>query len=149
MGAANLTTVVTASLGVALCLYAMRVEHLASIDSSYRPYCDISSHASCSRVLTSPQSRLLKYLGLATPGSRLDFPNTYLGLAFYTFMLTFPIGRRFCHVLYTLAAAGSMASSLYLAYVLYAILKDFCIVCVSSYVVRVVVASLSQLNTHK
>ncbi|EPT25133.1 vitamin k epoxide reductase family protein [Toxoplasma gondii ME49] len=152
MAGVDRSVVVTAALGVALCMYAIHVEHSASLDASYRAVCDFSASASCSKVLTSPQSRLLKYFGVAAPGSHFDFPNTYLGLVFYASMLTFPLGRHSCPSFYTLSAAASMATSIYLAYVLYAVLEDFCVVCVSSYVLNLILfgaALFSQAESRK
>ncbi|CBZ56163.1 putative vitamin K epoxide reductase complex subunit 1 [Neospora caninum Liverpool] len=143
MAGVNFTVVVTSALGVALCLYAINVEQNSVRDATYRAFCDFSPYASCSKVLTSTQSRLLTYFGIAAPDGHFDFPNTYLGLFFYAFMLTFPRGRQYCHCLYTLAAAAAMASSIYLAYVLYAVLHDFCLVCVTSYVLNLILLAVT------
>ncbi|XP_031679471.1 vitamin K epoxide reductase complex subunit 1 isoform X2 [Oncorhynchus kisutch] len=69
--------------------------------------------------------------------SVLNQPNSLLGIIFYTLQLALgqSVSSRAAFLL-VLASWVSMAGSLYLAGVLAFILGDFCVVCVSTYVVN-------------
>lgn len=117
---------------------------------AYKPFCDFAPWAACSRVLMSPPGRFLRYFGVAKQGggsglmdrmrALIDVPNPVLGVLFFA-----------CHLLYPLLLAlpipclpqllflacclvGGM--TVWLAYVLFFVLRDFCIVCVSMYVMN-------------
>jgi vitamin-K-epoxide reductase (warfarin-sensitive) len=75
-------------------------------------------------------------------GSALDVPNAALGFAYYAVLalapaLPLPDGLRVWGVL--AGATLSLAASVYLGYVLSVVLRDFCIVCVSTYVLNGVI----------
>ena len=127
-----------AFMGVLVALYALYVEHRKGEDSSYEALCDISETASCSRVLMSAYGHILSKWGLVATGSALDLPNPVLGLAFYG-MVLLRGALRLPRLAVLGASAASLAFSLYLAYILATVLKDLCIVCVSSYVVNLLI----------
>jgi vitamin-K-epoxide reductase (warfarin-sensitive) len=131
------STVINAAAICGICVsgYALYVESRLG-EKGYEAMCDFSESASCSAVLGSEYSHILSYSGLIPSGSALDVPNAALGLLFYVLSLAhglFPTG------LVLAAATGALAFSAYLAYVLAYVLKDFCLVCVASYVLNVVI----------
>ena len=121
-----------ALLGVVVALYALYIEHRKSEDEGYEALCDTESF-SCTKVLMSEYGHILSQWGVVKQGSRWDVPNPILGLAFYGLVLLYkPLGLPRARVF--AASLGSCLFSLYLAGVLYWVLHDFCVVCVSSYV---------------
>ena len=131
--------------GLALSGYALHVE--SQVDNPmYTPGCDVTIFgfsASCTKVFKSEQGHMLSYFGLVPHGHAADVPNAIIGIAFYLFALVLPlcknvpVGLR--QNLMLLAAVSAAVSSVWLATVLHYVLHDFCIVCVSTYVVNAVI----------
>eukprot|EP00746_Dinoflagellata_sp_MGD_P000790 gnl/MRDRNA2_/MRDRNA2_101430_c0_seq1.p1 gnl/MRDRNA2_/MRDRNA2_101430_c0~~gnl/MRDRNA2_/MRDRNA2_101430_c0_seq1.p1 ORF type:complete len:287 (+),score=34.20 gnl/MRDRNA2_/MRDRNA2_101430_c0_seq1:56-916(+) len=117
---------------------------------AYKPFCDFAPWANCSKVLMSPPGRFLRYFGVAKQGGGkgiidqvrglIDVPNPTLGVAFfacnlfYPVLLLFPILGPFIPLLFFLACCFVGCMTVWLAYNLFFVLKDFCVVCVSMYV---------------
>ncbi len=124
-------------LGILVAAYALYVEHKKYEEehggAAFEAFCDTAQMGSCSAVLTSEYSHILSHWGLAAPGSALDLPNPVLGMFFYALVLLWPFADRRPVLL---ASAASLAFSGYLAYVLATVLRDFCIVCVTSYAIN-------------
>nr|XP_025037146.1 vitamin K epoxide reductase complex subunit 1-like protein 1 [Pelodiscus sinensis] len=85
--------------------------------------------------------------GLLGKHSALNQPNSLFGIVFYTLQVLLGFTPR------TLAAVAllgssvvSIAGSLYLAYILFFVLHDFCLVCVTTYLLN---AALLFLNYHR
>ncbi|CAB1343708.1 unnamed protein product [Coregonus sp. 'balchen'] len=98
--------------GLFLSFYALHVEISREKDPEYRAMCDLGDSVSCSKVFTSRWGRgfgLVQFF--VAKDSALNQPNSLLGIIFYTLQL---------------ALAGVLAF----------ILGDFCVVCVSTYVVN-------------
>lgn len=127
----------------------------------YKPFCDFAPWATCSKVLMSPPGRFLRYFGIAKQGGGeglvdtvrgwIDVPNPSLGVLFFG-----------CHLFYNVlvdvvtviplpatlhsfaelalpwaffaACCGVGCMTAWLAYNLFFVLKDFCVVCVSMYI---------------
>ncbi|CAG4982901.1 unnamed protein product [Parnassius apollo] len=127
--------VATSILGILVSTYALYVEMAAEARPGYKALCDLSEHASCTRVLTSEFS---KGFGFVWEDSSLEIPNCLYGILFYCIMIllsTFehPVVVRIQYLL----SLAAIASSVYLAYLLLFVLFDFCIVCVSTYFINV------------
>lgn len=115
---------------------------------AYKPFCDFAPWATCSKVLMSPPGRFLRYFGIAKQGGGkdpidkvrglIDVPNPTLGVLFfgahlfYPLLLLLPIP--FLPQLFFLACCGVGCMTVWLAYNLFFVLRDFCVVCVSMYV---------------
>ncbi|XP_023936086.1 vitamin K epoxide reductase complex subunit 1-like protein 1 [Bicyclus anynana] len=128
--------IITISLvGVLVSTYALYVELLADLRPGYKAMCDISEHASCSKVLTS---KYAKGLGLVPEGSPFKVPNCVYGIIFYCIIIFLTTYDHLMAVRLQLGlSAMSLVICVYLAYLLIFILKDFCVVCVSTYVVNI------------
>ncbi|XP_055758470.1 vitamin K epoxide reductase complex subunit 1 [Salvelinus fontinalis] len=125
-------------IGLFLSFYALHVEISRERDPEYRAMCDLGDSVSCSKVFTSRWGRgfgLVQFF--FAKDSVLNQPNSLLGIIFYTLQLALgqSVSSRAAFLL-VLASWVSMAGSLYLAGVLAFILGDFCVVCVSTYVVN-------------
>lgn len=132
------TRIALCILGFMLSVYALHVELSRERDPEYRAMCDLGDSVSCSKVFTSRWGRgfgLVQYF--AGKDSALNQPNSVLGIIFYTLQLSLgqsSSGRAaFFLVLFSWV---SVAGSLYLACILAFVLGDFCMVCVSTYIVN-------------
>ncbi|XP_034147946.1 vitamin K epoxide reductase complex subunit 1 [Esox lucius] len=124
--------------GLVLSFYALHVEISRERDPEYRAMCDLGDYVSCSKVFTSRWGRgfgLLEFF--IVKDSALNQPNSVLGIIFYTLQLALgqSVSSRSAFLL-VCSSWVSVAGSLYLACVLAFILGDFCMVCVSTYVVN-------------
>ncbi|XP_070573105.1 vitamin K epoxide reductase complex subunit 1-like [Ptychodera flava] len=131
--------------GLALSAYALYVETAKERNSDYKAMCDVSKTISCSKVFTSKYGR---GFGLIEPlfgrDCILNLPNSVFGLIFY--VLQFFLGQSSNPTASLVLVIFSLLSNLatvYLAYILYFILNDACLVCISTYVVN---AALLILN---
>jgi len=108
-------------LGLILSAYSLYVEKRLKQEKNYAPVCDISKNVSCSAAFTSKYSRTL------------GINNSILGIGFYTLILLLSVTAYAPIILY-LAAFG-MLTTIYLAYISYFKLKNFCLVCTGIYIV--------------
>ncbi|KAK7455721.1 hypothetical protein BaRGS_00039461 [Batillaria attramentaria] len=102
-------------MGLLVSCYSLHVEVQKEHNPSYRAACDFSESMSCSKVLTSKYARgfgiVERYLALLSPPS-LSGP-----LLFYM-------------------SVSSVLVSFYLGYILFFVLRDVCVVCVTTYVIN-------------
>jgi len=75
----------------------------------------------------------------------LNVPNTVFGILFYIACIFYPIFTfvPFRKYLLFIASFSSLSVSFFLGYTLYFILKDFCLVCVSSYFINLAIFFIS------
>ncbi|CAB3261390.1 unnamed protein product [Arctia plantaginis] len=118
----------------------MYVEMAVESQPGYKALCDISERASCSRVLSS---KYAKGFGLLSSESSLKVPNCIYGIVFYSLVIFLSTFEQLLvtRVMFVFALS-SIATSLYLAYLLAFVLYDFCVVCVSTYIVNGVLTAL-------
>ncbi|XP_060950688.1 vitamin K epoxide reductase complex subunit 1 [Limanda limanda] len=124
--------------GLALSLYALHVEVSKESNPDYRAMCDLGESVSCSKVFTSRWGRgfgLVQFF--VAQDSLLNQPNSLLGILFYTLQmgLGLSLSRKAAKLLVFFSWV-SVAGSLYLAFILAFVLGDFCMVCVSTYIVN-------------
>ena len=133
---ANVAIKLLALLGLFLSLYALYVEYRVSIDPDYVAACDIASWISCSKVLTSEFAYTFPFL-----------PNAGYGALLYILIIILDVLNEYKYINYIMSLA--LLFVIYLAYVLMFILKDFCIVCVSTYVINISIWMISFKNKNK
>eukprot|EP01127_Copromyxa_protea_P015156 TRINITY_DN4316_c0_g1_i2.p1 TRINITY_DN4316_c0_g1~~TRINITY_DN4316_c0_g1_i2.p1 ORF type:complete len:187 (-),score=19.05 TRINITY_DN4316_c0_g1_i2:23-583(-) len=130
-----------ALVGVLVSLYSIYVELHASQEDDFVAFCDITPSVSCSKVLTSPYAKMVGYVYDLPEDHSLNVPNTYLGLLFYSAVILYSIPpfTRVPHreLLFFSASCLSLVLCLVLGYILYAILEDLCLVCLTSYLVNI------------
>ncbi|XP_037669564.1 vitamin K epoxide reductase complex subunit 1 isoform X1 [Choloepus didactylus] len=131
--------------GFVLSLYALHVKAARARDQNYRALCDVGTAISCSRVFSSRWGRgfgLVEHM--LGPDSVLNQSNSIFGCIFYTLQLLLGCLRgRWASVLLVLSSLVSLAGSLYLAWILFFVLYDFCIVCITTYIINVGLTVLS------
>ncbi|CAD7012219.1 unnamed protein product [Ceratitis capitata] len=96
--------------------------------------CDLSPKVSCTAVFTSSYGR---GFGLTQYFTDFNPPNGFLGIVFYAVLLLLtPPRHRLLAWLQLCLCFVSNLLSVYLAYLLYFVLDDLCVVCVSIYIVN-------------
>ncbi len=124
--------------GILICLYAIYVERNAKGKKrNYKPVCDINDNMSCTLVLTSEYAYMTKYVFNLNNDHPLNVPNTYYGLLFYScIVLSAFIHVPFQYYLLLSVSSMSLLASGGLMYFMYK-LWDFCLVCMASHVVNI------------
>ncbi|KAJ3607379.1 hypothetical protein NHX12_024430 [Muraenolepis orangiensis] len=126
------------TLGLVLSVYALHVELSKERNPDYRAMCDLGESVSCSKVFTSRWGRgfgLVQFL--VAEDHVLNQPNSILGIIFYTLQLGLGLSASPRAALsLVLSSWVSIVGSLYLASILFFVLEDLCLVCVSTYVVN-------------
>ncbi|XP_045428391.1 vitamin K epoxide reductase complex subunit 1 isoform X1 [Pipistrellus kuhlii] len=147
--------------GLALSLYALHVKAARARDRDYRALCDVGTAISCSRVFSSrcawePEARGAGlFVGAVHRGqmwgrgfglveqvlgadSIFNQSNSIFGCIFYSLQLLLGCLRgRWASLLQLLSSLLSLAGSVYLAWILFFVLYDFCIVCITTYAINV------------
>ena len=101
-------------------------------------FCDsLFTGASCSKAITGPYGKVLSLWGIVKKGSSLDVPNSLIGSLFYFLAITPWNANSLIADLFMIGGLLSLAFSAYLAYILRFVLHEFCIICVSSYVINI------------
>ncbi|XP_068228902.1 vitamin K epoxide reductase complex subunit 1-like protein 1 [Palaemon carinicauda] len=129
---------ILSGIGIMLSLYALYVEVSKESDGNYQAMCDISPSISCSKVFTSKYGRGFGIIGeLLGHDHILNQPNSIPGILFYVLIvITGEIKNLRAAKVQKILLFFSNFMSLYLAYLLYFVLHDFCIVCVSTYIIN-------------
>ena len=127
--------------GLGLSGYALFVEQAKEADKDYVALCDINENVTCSKVFTSKYGKGFGLVAMITGDDNhiLNQPNSIYGLIFYSLMgLLYLCGSRsrFLASLQFYAFIVANGMSCYLGYILYFVLKDMCVVCVSTYAVN-------------
>lgn len=122
-------------VGLLISVYGYYVEVKAESDSSYRAMCDISETISCTKVFSTPYGKGFGVVGkILGEDSVLNVPNGVFGLAFYSTLLLTAFNRSPMVTKFQLGlAVVSNSLSIYLAYLLYFVIENLCVVCVSLY----------------
>ncbi|KAF4073031.1 hypothetical protein AMELA_G00254160, partial [Ameiurus melas] len=132
-------------LGILLSVYAFHVEREKSRDANYRAMCDLSNSISCSKVFGSRWGRGFGLFGsIFGNNSAINQPNSVYGLLFYVFqlLLGMTVSAMAALILMTTSIVSVMGS-VYLAYILYFVLKDFCIICITTYALNFILLVLN------
>ncbi|CAK6964253.1 vitamin K epoxide reductase complex subunit 1 [Scomber scombrus] len=126
------------AFGMVLSVYALHVELSHERNPEYKAMCDLGESVSCSKVFSSRWGRgfgLVQFF--VAKDSPLNQPNSVLGIIFYTLQLGLGLSlSKRAAMFLVLSSWVSIAGSLYLASILAFVLGDFCMVCVSTYIVN-------------
>ncbi|XP_016382228.1 vitamin K epoxide reductase complex subunit 1-like protein 1 [Sinocyclocheilus rhinocerous] len=131
--------------GILLSLYAFHVEREKTRDANYRAMCDLSSSISCSKVFTSRWGRGFGLLGtIFGNDSAVNQPNSVYGILFYILQLLLGLTASAMAALILMTTSiASVMGSLYLGYILYFVLKDFCVICITTYALNFILFVLN------
>ncbi|KAL7372423.1 hypothetical protein ABVT39_016055 [Epinephelus coioides] len=124
--------------GLFLSVYALHVELSRESNPDYRAMCDLGESVSCSKVFTSRWGRgfgLVQFV--VAEDSLLNQPNSVLGIIFYTLQMGLGLSLSKKAAMFLVFSSWvSVAGSIYLACILAFVLGDFCMVCVTTYVIN-------------
>ncbi|MDO8628748.1 MAG: vitamin K epoxide reductase family protein [Nanoarchaeota archaeon] len=125
----NTSLTILSILGLFLSCYALYVEWKTKTTRHYKPLCNFGPHFSCTKAFTSPYAKLL------------GLPNAFYGMLFYVLMTLLAVYSLlpFMFYLSIIACIGSLG----LAYLSYYKLKNFCIVCTSTYIINILLLIIS------
>ncbi|MGE0009541.1 MAG: vitamin K epoxide reductase family protein [Candidatus Babeliales bacterium] len=123
-----------AVLGLSISLYSFWVDRKLLHDATYKPMCDLSDKVSCSKPFSTPYSEVL------------GISNTVISIIFYTSMFWLAMGC-FSRSLF-LGALISVVASIYLAYLLFFKIKSLCLICVSLYIVNILLLIATYYNLY-
>ncbi|NXO05112.1 VKORL protein, partial [Rhinopomastus cyanomelas] len=133
--------------GAALSLWSLHVGRERARDPHYRAGCDLGPAMSCSRVFGSRWGRGLGLVEpLLGPDSSFNLSNGVIGVFFYLLQGVLGTGwvpgRGATAVL--LGTSGtSVLASVWLGWVLAFELQDLCLVCVSTYLINILLLLLN------
>ncbi|XP_074102924.1 vitamin-K epoxide reductase [Cotesia typhae] len=136
----NAGIITSCIVGMSLSYYAYIVETTKEKDHNYMAMCDISERVSCTKAFMSEYG---KGFGLIPKSSIFYLPNSIYGLVFYGIVFALNIFNKYGLAVITIVlTASSNLSSIYLAWILWK-LNDICIICISTYIVNLILVILS------
>lgn len=115
--------------GLLLSFYAVHVAVARRASKRYRPLCDVSDRVSCSKAFLSPHGTLFR------------LHNGWIGAIAYLLMFILA-SREWFAALLVMAAVASLLS-IYLAFITYVEMRNFCIVCTAVYAVNFTLLAFS------
>lgn len=110
-------------VGFCISMYGFFIEQQIKQNVTYKPACDISDRISCSKPLLS------KY------GKLFFVSNSVLGILFYMSMMI--LAAYGLKILLFYGALLSVLVSIFLAYILFFKIRTLCLLCVSIYVINI------------
>lgn len=114
--------IVLSVVGLCISFYGFSIEQRLKKNPDYKPMCDISDRASCTKPIKSAMGKLF------------GISNTIVGIFFYFVMALFAWIR--WYQLVFMGAIGACLISLYLAYILFFRIKTFCLICIVTYAIN-------------
>merc|ERR1712212_391568 len=134
--------------GLTISAYSYYVSMAKKADENYVALCDIDEKISCSKVFTSKYGKGFGLVELITGDEThpMNQPNSLYGIIFYALfgMLYLCSGSsNFLANLQFYSFILANVMSCYLGYILYFVLEDLCVLCLSTYVVNFMLLLLS------
>lgn len=120
---------ITAIIGLLLSIYTLYVEKKMEKSKNYKALCDISDKISCTKAFGTNYGHIL------------GISNAIPGIGFYILILILTYYNQLNFIFYF--SALSFLASIYLAYIIYFKLKNFCLVCNGIYVVNLLLLIFS------
>jgi vitamin-K-epoxide reductase (warfarin-sensitive) len=112
-------------LGALISFYAFLVERASRKNKNHKALCDLSKNISCTRAFSSRCGKIFK------------ISNSLGGMIFYILILIslYTDQTQIIFYLSVLALIGSI----YLAYISYIKMKNFCLVCTAIYIINLLI----------
>ncbi|XP_050519886.1 vitamin K epoxide reductase complex subunit 1-like protein 1 [Daktulosphaira vitifoliae] len=135
----NRLTKICSLIGFCISTYALYVEISLEKYPKFKPYCNVMKHINCSPAFTSRFAKGFGVFGyLLGNDSIINVPNGLVGMFYYIifFLLGFSNNQSYVNMQYYLAILSNIMN-FYLAYILIIIIKELCLVCVTTYLVNI------------
>lgn len=123
------SVLILAILGFCISLYTYLIENKIKNNPNYKPACDLSDRISCSAPIKSEYANLFY------------FSNAIIGMLFY--VLIAALAYLNAEQLLFIAAIFGGLSSCVLAYLLFFKIKAVCILCVSLYIINILILCIA------
>ena len=121
-----------AIIGLILAIYAFYTERKLAKNKNYKAVCDFNEQLSCSKNFKSAEAKTF------------FIPNSVLGILFFIIIIILAYFNRLDYIFYI--SLPSTLFTIYLAYVSYIKLKNFCLVCTSTYIVNILIFYISYIG---
>ncbi len=125
----EIVLLVLSIIGILLSLYALYVEKKVEKNKNYSAACDINDRMSCTKAFKSGYAKTF------------GIQNSVLGVVLYLVIIMLLLAGRVDFVFYI--SVLSIIASIYFAYVLYAKVRSFCVVCHGIYLVNILILIFS------
>ncbi|PAA73001.1 hypothetical protein BOX15_Mlig005345g1, partial [Macrostomum lignano] len=138
---------------IGLSVYSLYVKSMLGSSPGYKAHCDISSYITCSKTFNSSYGTGFGLIGpLLGEDHILNQDNGVYGIIFFLmhFLLVCFAASKLGFCLRLLNSLALAAGSLWLAYILFYVLKHACIVCIAIYGLNLLALLLDicQLRCH-
>ncbi|KAI0978482.1 hypothetical protein GJ496_008266 [Pomphorhynchus laevis] len=136
-----------ATFGLILSTYALYVKYKLSKNPRYTSVCDLSNRVSCTYAVGSRYSVGFGFFDkIFGEQCYLNIPNSVYGIAYYLLhiFVGFQPSIFLYHAAYYLSIIG-VIGTIYLAYILFFVLEDICIICIPTYFVNIGLFMVSRL----
>lgn len=124
--------------GLSLSIYANYVGKIKKSSNDYEAFCDISESISCSKIFTSEYGTGFGFLHhIFGKDSSLNVSNSVFGIIYYCLQIVGILQNNIVlnRVILSLSIISVMMC-FYLGYILAYVLHDFCVVCVTTYIIN-------------
>ncbi|XP_060840029.1 vitamin K epoxide reductase complex subunit 1-like protein 1 [Rhopalosiphum padi] len=140
LGTINMIIKAYALIGFCVSAYALYVEISLENDPDFEPLCDLRKYVKCSPAFISPYAKgfgIVRYI--FGENSAFNVPNGLTGMLFYvlSFILSCSDRHKIVNVHYYLAIMSNV-STFYLASVLVFIVRELCLVCLTTYFINAI-----------
>jgi vitamin-K-epoxide reductase (warfarin-sensitive) len=122
------TVMIVMIIGLIISIYGIVEERKMKQDAMYKPACDITDKISCSRVFLSSYS------------TTFGISNIWIATAYYCTLIVLSFMQ--ITALVTALAYAGVAVSFVFAYIMFFKVRAICPVCVSLYIVNIVIGYL-------
>jgi len=124
--------IILSLLGLIISVYALYVETRIKRNASYKPMCDLGNNVSCTRNFRSSDANVF------------FLKNSVLGIGFYILLIVLAYMNFQNYIFYL--AIPAFFFNLYLTYASIIRLKNFCLVCIFTYIIVILILTFSYLE---
>lgn len=136
-------------IGALICTYAIYIEK-NSKRPKFKAICDINDNTSCTLVLTSKYSHMIKLIFNLKDNNKFNLSNAQYGLLFYISLILYQyqpfIFLPFYNLIFLFITSCSLVGCVVLAYILYYKLHNLCLICITMYVINILLFGISIIN---
>lgn len=121
----TMTIYILTMIGLLISFYGVYFTKRKKSSANFKPFCDFSDKVSCTKAFESKG------------GALFGVKNYVMGIFFYVAMFMLVLGN--LHIFAVFLSMASLFMSMYLASILVTEVRSFCVICVSTYVVNILI----------